>query len=55
MDILQKIIDRGTKIEVYLGAKDKIISVDIITSLFRKFATVYMLNDYGHLLLPNKV
>jgi hypothetical protein len=53
--ILENIKDRGTKIEVYIGAKDKIINADIATTFFKEFATVHMLNSYGHLLLADKV
>ena len=47
---LQKVVDRGTKIEVYLGSEDKIIDALKTKEFFQKFATVYYIKDKGHLL-----
>lgn len=47
---LQKIVDRGTKIEVYLGSEDKIIDALKTKEFFQKFATIYYIKDKGHLL-----
>ena len=47
---LQKLVDRGTIIEVYLGAEDKIIDSLKAKEFFQKFATVYYIKEKGHLL-----
>ena len=47
---IKKVLDKGTKIEVYLGSDDKIIDSSIARDFFRKFATVYYINDKGHIL-----
>lgn len=47
---LQKLLDKGTKIEVYLGAKDKIIDASYVKDFFVNFATVYYMKEKGHLL-----
>ncbi|AXH09578.1 hypothetical protein AHALO_1201 [Malaciobacter halophilus] len=49
-DELKKLIKKGTKIEVYLGAKDKIIQSYEAKEFFKEFATVYFINDAGHIL-----
>lgn len=47
---LQKLVDKGTKIEVYLGSDDKIIETSKAKEFFTKFATVYYIKEKGHLL-----
>ena len=47
---LQKIVDKGTKIEVYLGGVDKIIDASKAKEFFKNFATVYYIKEKGHLL-----
>lgn len=47
---LQKIILKGTKIEVYLGEKDKIIDSLKAKDFFKNFGTVYYIKEKGHLL-----
>lgn len=47
---LQKLVDKGTIIEVYLGADDKIIDSLKVKEFFQKFATVYYIKEKGHLL-----
>ena len=47
---LQKLIDKGVKIEVYLGGNDKIIDASKAQEFFKKFATVYYIKEKGHLL-----
>lgn len=47
---LQKLLEKGTKIEVYLGGVDKIIDASKANELFKKFATVYYIKEKGHLL-----
>ncbi|MDZ7818666.1 MAG: pimelyl-ACP methyl ester esterase BioV [Aliarcobacter sp.] len=49
-DKLQKLIEKGVKIEVYLGEKDKIIDTLQAQDFFKKFATVYYIKEKGHLL-----
>lgn len=47
---LQKLVDRGTIVEVYLGADDKIIDSLKVKEFFQKFATIYYIKEKGHLL-----
>jgi len=47
---LQKIIDRGVKIEVYLGEYDKIIDSNFNYEFFKEFATLYFIKNVGHIL-----
>lgn len=47
---LQSLLDRGTKIEVYLGGVDKIIDSSKAKDFFKNFATVYYIKEKGHLL-----
>ena len=49
-DTLQTLVDRGIKIEVYLGSEDKIINADKAKEFFLPFATTYMINHAGHTL-----
>lgn len=47
---LQEVLLKGTKIEVYLGAVDKIVDSKKAKEFFEKFATVYYIKEKGHLL-----
>ena len=47
---LQKLVAKGTKIEVYLGGVDKIIDASKAKEFFKNFATVYYIKEKGHLL-----
>uniref|UniRef100_UPI0040478112 pimelyl-ACP methyl ester esterase BioV n=1 Tax=Aliarcobacter sp. TaxID=2321116 RepID=UPI0040478112 len=47
---LRKLLDKGVKIEVYLGGVDKIIDSLKTKEFFEKFATVYYIKEKGHLL-----
>ncbi len=47
---IQKVLDKGTKIEVYLGSEDKIIDASLAKDFFRNYATVYYINNKGHIL-----
>lgn len=47
---LQELLNRGVKIEVYLGNEDKIIDAKEACDFFRKFATVYYIKNKGHIL-----
>ena len=47
---LEQVLLKGTKIEVYLGGKDKIIDASKAQEFFKKFATVYYIKEKGHLL-----
>ena len=46
---LQKLIEKGVKIEVYLGGNDKIIDASKAQEFFKEFATVYYIKEKGHL------
>ncbi|RXK00473.1 hypothetical protein CRU98_04755 [Arcobacter sp. CECT 8986] len=47
---LESLVKKGTKIEVYLGAKDKIINSSEAKEFFKKYSTVYFFNELGHIL-----
>jgi len=47
---LQKLVENGTKIEVFLGGVDKIIDSSKAKEFFKDFATVYYIKEKGHLL-----
>jgi hypothetical protein len=47
---LEKLVLKGTKIEVYLGGIDKIVDTKKAKEFFEKFATVYYIKEKGHLL-----
>lgn len=50
---LQMLVDKGTKIEVYLGSEDQIINSLKAKELFVNFATVYYIKEVGHILKSN--
>ncbi|MDX1808028.1 MAG: pimelyl-ACP methyl ester esterase BioV [Sulfurospirillaceae bacterium] len=47
---LESIRKRGIKIEVYLGAKDKIMDPDKVLDFFLPYSDVYFMKDVGHIL-----
>ncbi|MFA6789939.1 MAG: pimelyl-ACP methyl ester esterase BioV [Arcobacteraceae bacterium] len=47
---LEELLKKGTKIEVFLGTKDKIIDSNSAYDFFKAFACVYYIKDVGHLL-----
>ena len=47
---LQMLINNGTKIEVYLGEKDKIIDSQKALEFFVNFSEVYFIKNKGHIL-----
>ena len=47
---LQKLVDKGLKIEVYLGEKDSIIDVEGAREFFLQVATVTYIKDANHFL-----
>lgn len=47
---LQELVDRGIKIEVFIGGVDKIIDSQKAKDFFVNFATVYYIKEKGHLL-----
>jgi len=46
---IETILARGTTIEVFIGAKDKIVNTNEVQNFF-KHTTIYLLKDAGHLL-----
>lgn len=49
-DKLNSLIKKNIKIEVYLGADDKIIDSLEANNFFKKYATVYFIKNVGHVL-----
>lgn len=47
---LNRLLSKGTKIEVYLGSDDKIIDSSKAYEFFKNFATVYFIKNNGHIL-----
>ena len=50
---LKNVVDKGVKIEVYLGGKDNIIDVQSARELFLKVATVTYIKEANHFLQIN--
>ena len=50
-DELQDLVDRGTRVEIYLGGKDKIIDSKKACEFFKEFGTVYFIKNSGHILI----
>ena len=50
LEALRDIVDRGVKLEVYLGSEDKIIDVAAARELFLEVATVTYINGANHFL-----
>ncbi len=48
---LKELKNRGVKIEIYLGKKDKIIDSTSAYEFFKSFGTVYFIKNVGHLLV----
>ncbi|PHQ65012.1 MAG: hypothetical protein COB99_06445 [Sulfurimonas sp.] len=53
LEELQELVDKGVKLEVYLGKKDKIIDVTGAKELFLQVATVTCIKDANHFLQIN--
>ncbi len=49
-DVLQKLVSKGTRIEVYLGDQDKISDVGAAYDFFLPFATVTLIKGANHFL-----
>jgi len=47
---IQKVLDRGTTIEVFLGNDDKIIDAQAAFDFFAPLSTTYFMKSVGHLL-----
>ena len=50
---IQKILDKGIVIEVFLGTCDKIIDTQASFDFFKPLTTTYFIKDVGHLLRGN--
>jgi len=53
MQELQEMVDKGVKLEVYLGSKDAIIDVKSAREFFLQVATVTYIKDANHFLQTN--
>lgn len=47
---LKTLIDRGTRVEVYLGGKDRIVDSRAAFDFFSSFTSTYLIKEAGHLL-----
>ena len=47
---INKVLEKGINIEIYLGEKDKIIDSKAALEFFKKFSTVYFIKEKGHIL-----
>ena len=47
---IQKVLDKGTTIEVFLGKEDKILDSQETFDFFAPLTTVYFIKNAGHLL-----
>ena len=52
---IQEVLDRGITIEVFLGAKDKIICSKDAYDFFASLTTTYFMKSVGHVLKPGEV
>ena len=50
-DKIVKLIERGVKIEVFIGEEDKIVNAQKSYEFFSEFNTVYLSKNVGHLLM----
>jgi len=50
-DKIQKLIDRGVTIEVFIGGEDKIVNSQKSFEFFCELTTTYLIKSAGHLLL----
>lgn len=48
---LERVRDKGTRIEVYLGGKDRIVDSQAAHEFFRQYGTSWLLKSAGHLLV----
>jgi len=48
---IQKLIDRGVTIEVFIGGEDKIVNSQKSFEFFCELTTTYLIKDVGHLFL----
>jgi hypothetical protein len=51
VEVLQEIVNRGIKIEIYLGEKDRVIDAQAAKAFFLPFATTYYIKNANHFLL----
>jgi hypothetical protein len=49
-ETIKKLLERGIKIEVYLGSEDKIIDSSKALEFFKQFTEVYFIKNKGHIL-----
>jgi hypothetical protein len=47
---LENLVNKGIQIEIYLGSNDKIIDSKDAYDFFKNYATVYLLQNKGHIL-----
>ncbi|NOQ32211.1 MAG: pimelyl-ACP methyl ester esterase BioV [Helicobacteraceae bacterium] len=52
---LQAIVDRGIKIEIYLGSEDKVIDVESAREFFKNYGSVYYIKGASHLLQTGEI
>jgi len=53
LEELQKLVDRGLKLEVYLGSEDKIIDIESAREYFLQVASLTYVKDANHFLQTN--
>ena len=54
LDMLDRLVKKGIKIEVYLGSADKIIDVESAKALFLPYATTFLIKHANHFLLTKE-
>ncbi|BBG65676.1 hypothetical protein NNO_0973 [Hydrogenimonas sp.] len=47
---LERVSEKGTRIEVYLGAQDRVVDAHRAHTFFKSFGESYLFKDYGHIL-----
>ena len=51
---LEAIRERGTRIEIYLGARDRIVTAPAAHEFFKNFGESWLFKTYGHILQGEK-
>lgn len=49
-ELFEKLDERGTRIEIYLGGRDRIVDAAAAHDFFKRYGTCYLFKPFGHLL-----
>ncbi|MCF6201373.1 MAG: pimelyl-ACP methyl ester esterase BioV [Hydrogenimonas sp.] len=54
-DRLKSVAERGVKIEIYLGMKDRVVDAQEAHNFFKEYGQSYLFKPYGHILKEGKI